>query len=154
MQIILPLAISKSKDLVSTFRCQKIGTQKYMKLFRTTLTSYKRWVGFIKDYDGGTLMECYIHPGYPYLLTKEIVQHQREFILDQLLYSSRNSVENSATELFEGNKRLQNVSEAPGVSNCKKVYITLLFYYVIDSYFQVVGLHTISIAGQQTEIEI
>ena len=26
-----------------------------------------RWVGFIKDYDGGTLMECYVHPGLDYL---------------------------------------------------------------------------------------
>jgi histone acetyltransferase len=25
-----------------------------------------RWVGFIKDYDGGTLMECAIHPKLPY----------------------------------------------------------------------------------------
>jgi histone acetyltransferase len=25
-----------------------------------------RWVGFIKDYDGGTLMECVIHPKLPY----------------------------------------------------------------------------------------
>ncbi len=22
----------------------------------------ERWKGFIKDYDGGTLMECFIHP--------------------------------------------------------------------------------------------
>lgn len=26
----------------------------------------ERWVGFIKDYDGGTLMECIIHPKVPY----------------------------------------------------------------------------------------
>ena len=26
-----------------------------------------RWVGYIKDYDGGTLMECYIHPNVNYL---------------------------------------------------------------------------------------
>ena len=26
-----------------------------------------RWVGYIKDYDGGTLMECYIHPALDYL---------------------------------------------------------------------------------------
>lgn len=26
----------------------------------------ERWVGFIKDYDGGTLMECIIYPKVPY----------------------------------------------------------------------------------------
>jgi hypothetical protein len=26
----------------------------------------ERWVGFIKDYDGGTLMECVISPKLPY----------------------------------------------------------------------------------------
>ena len=25
-----------------------------------------RWKGFIKDYDGGTLMECYVHPNIDY----------------------------------------------------------------------------------------
>ena len=25
-----------------------------------------RWKGFIKDYDGGTMMECYIHPDVDY----------------------------------------------------------------------------------------
>lgn len=26
----------------------------------------ERWVGYIKDYDGGTLMECIIYPKLPY----------------------------------------------------------------------------------------
>lgn len=30
-----------------------------------------RWVGFIKDYDGGTLMECYIHPALDYLNVRD-----------------------------------------------------------------------------------
>lgn len=25
-----------------------------------------QWQGYIKDYDGGTLMECRIHPSLPY----------------------------------------------------------------------------------------
>lgn len=31
-----------------------------------------RWIGYIKDYDGGTLMECYIHPAMDYLSVKEV----------------------------------------------------------------------------------
>lgn len=26
----------------------------------------ERWKGYIKDYDGGTLMECYVHPFIDY----------------------------------------------------------------------------------------
>ena len=32
-----------------------------------------RWVGFIKDYDGGTLMECYIHPALDYLNVRTFI---------------------------------------------------------------------------------
>ena len=30
---------------------------------KTIAMPKERWFGYIKDYDGGTLMECYIHPG-------------------------------------------------------------------------------------------
>jgi hypothetical protein len=43
-----------------------------------------RWVGYIKDYDGGTLMECYIHPGMDYLNVPKIVAMQRAFIYERI----------------------------------------------------------------------
>jgi histone acetyltransferase len=33
-----------------------------------------RWKGFIKDYDGGTMMECYIHPSIDYANISEIIR--------------------------------------------------------------------------------
>ncbi|KAK9831383.1 hypothetical protein WJX81_008254 [Elliptochloris bilobata] len=36
-----------------------------------------RWVGYIKDYDGGTLMECAIHAALPYLGLPAMVAVQR-----------------------------------------------------------------------------
>lgn len=41
-------------------------------------------MGYIKDYDGGTLMECYVHPNVDYLNVKGIVAKQRAFILQRL----------------------------------------------------------------------
>jgi histone acetyltransferase len=41
-------------------------------------------VGFIKDYDGGTLMECYIQPNVDYLHVSEIVAVQRQFLHDRM----------------------------------------------------------------------
>lgn len=37
-----------------------------------------RWTGYIKEYDGGTLMECAIHPAIPYTRQPEMFQKQRE----------------------------------------------------------------------------
>eukprot|EP01053_Blabericola_migrator_P008394 Blabericola_migrator_1__8393@NODE_436_length_8493_cov_87_644434_g342_i0_p2_GENE_NODE_436_length_8493_cov_87_644434_g342_i0NODE_436_length_8493_cov_87_644434_g342_i0_p2_ORF_typecomplete_len585_score97_40Bromodomain/PF00439_25/6e28Acetyltransf_1/PF00583_25/1_1e04Acetyltransf_1/PF00583_25/1_9e03Acetyltransf_1/PF00583_25/2_6e10Acetyltransf_10/PF13673_7/3_5e03Acetyltransf_10/PF13673_7/1_6e03Acetyltransf_10/PF13673_7/6e10Acetyltransf_7/PF13508_7/4_5e03Acetyltransf_7/PF13508_7/2_8e06Acetyltransf_9/PF13 len=39
-----------------------------------------RWTGYIKDYDGGTLMECYISPTIDYLNLGSIFQQQRRVI--------------------------------------------------------------------------
>ena len=36
------------------------------------------WVGYIKDYDGGTLMQCTLVPNIDYLHVRETVQRQRE----------------------------------------------------------------------------
>eukprot|EP00923_Selenidium_pygospionis_P019794 GHVN01034474.1.p1 GENE.GHVN01034474.1~~GHVN01034474.1.p1 ORF type:complete len:492 (+),score=22.21 GHVN01034474.1:48-1523(+) len=47
--------------------------------FRDKLTlPPDRYQGFIKDYDGGTLMECYINPHIDYLRLTEMLQKQRE----------------------------------------------------------------------------
>lgn len=94
----------------------------------------RRWVGFIKDYDGGTLMECYIHPTMDYLNVIEIVSKQRAFIYHRIKLSSRSHIVHPGIDLFRGNlvvwdfrhhinlfvltvegKRLQPV-DIPGVS--------------------------------------
>ena len=40
-----------------------------------------RWKGFIKDYDGGTLMECYIHPEINYMEVSSIIREQKKVYL-------------------------------------------------------------------------
>lgn len=37
-----------------------------------------RWFGYIKDYDGGTLMECYIHPSLPYSRLPVMIAEQKK----------------------------------------------------------------------------
>ena len=44
----------------------------------------ERWYGYIKDYDGGTLMECYIHPTINFLNVPEMVRQQRAFVMARL----------------------------------------------------------------------
>lgn len=57
---------------------QKQGFSKHISMPR------ERWFGFIKDYDGGTLMEGYIHPGFPYGDVSAVIEKQRKFLLDRL----------------------------------------------------------------------
>ena len=76
----------------------------------------ERWMGYIKDYDGGTLMECYIHPGMDYMHVPAIVAKQRAFIYDRLLSRSQSGTVYRGLELFQKGKRLHSALEAPGVT--------------------------------------
>lgn len=43
-----------------------------------------RYQGLIKDYDGGTVMECYVHPSIDYTRIPETIEAQRKFILGRI----------------------------------------------------------------------
>lgn len=89
-----------------------------------------RWVGFIKDYDGGTLMECFIHQKVDFLRGPEIIAKQRAFIYERLRARTVESDNTASTgiysssadtyeglELFKEGKRLKNALDAPGVAS-------------------------------------
>lgn len=42
------------------------------------------WIGYIKDYDGGTLMECKIHQSVNYLKKKELIENVRNLIFERM----------------------------------------------------------------------
>ena len=48
-----------------------------------TIQDY-RWKGYIKDYDGGTLMECIINPAIDYRAVKETVKRHRAFLVGEI----------------------------------------------------------------------
>eukprot|EP00521_Asterionellopsis_glacialis_P009000 CAMPEP_0195290538 /NCGR_PEP_ID=MMETSP0707-20130614/6361_1 /TAXON_ID=33640 /ORGANISM="Asterionellopsis glacialis, Strain CCMP134" /LENGTH=562 /DNA_ID=CAMNT_0040350679 /DNA_START=110 /DNA_END=1798 /DNA_ORIENTATION=- len=43
-----------------------------------------RYHGLIKDYDGGTMMECYVHPSIDYTRIPEMLEKQRKFVLGRV----------------------------------------------------------------------
>ena len=43
-----------------------------------------RYQGLIKDYDGGTPMECYVHPSVDYFHVPAMIQQQRAFLLHRI----------------------------------------------------------------------
>ena len=53
--------------------------------FTKELTISKdRWDGYIKDYDGGTLMQCFVHPTIDYTNVKDMIQTQRTHIYNEM----------------------------------------------------------------------
>jgi len=61
-----------------------IGYFKKQGFTKTISMSKGRYNGLIKDYDGGTPMECYIHPSIDFTRIPEMIKAQRVFILDRI----------------------------------------------------------------------
>ncbi|KAG9002515.1 histone acetyltransferase [Tulasnella sp. 427] len=58
------------------------------------------WVGYIKDYEGGTLMQCTLVDKADYLNTKELLNIQREAILTKIRQLSKSGVVYDGIEAF------------------------------------------------------
>ena len=90
-----------------------IGYFKKQGFSRTVSLQRERWFGYIKDYDGGTLMECYIHPTIDYTTIPDMLDKQRAFLLDRI---RERSVAHVVREgLPEGARGLENPLDIPGV---------------------------------------
>eukprot|EP00551_Chaetoceros_affinis_P012161 CAMPEP_0203665582 /NCGR_PEP_ID=MMETSP0090-20130426/2783_1 /ASSEMBLY_ACC=CAM_ASM_001088 /TAXON_ID=426623 /ORGANISM="Chaetoceros affinis, Strain CCMP159" /LENGTH=443 /DNA_ID=CAMNT_0050529191 /DNA_START=1 /DNA_END=1335 /DNA_ORIENTATION=+ len=66
-----------------------IGYFKKQGFTKTITMSKSRFHGLIKDYDGGTLMECYVHPSIDYYRVPDMIKAQKEFILDRIRLTSK-----------------------------------------------------------------
>lgn len=81
---------------------------------KTTSMPKERWIGYIKDYDGGTLMECYVHPAIDYLNVTKITAKQREYIYDRIKEKSNSRTVYEAPAEFKLGKRLHSLLEVVG----------------------------------------
>ncbi|KAL3910577.1 MAG: hypothetical protein SGILL_007639, partial [Bacillariaceae sp.] len=50
-----------------------------------------RYQGLIKDYDGGTMMECYVHPSIDFTRIPEMLAKQRQFILGRIRLQAKST---------------------------------------------------------------
>ena len=73
-----------------------------------------QWVGWIKDYDGGTLMECVINPRLPYTGFPGLVEQQREALDRHIRTLSKSHVVHPGIASF-GAGRI-DVGSIPGES--------------------------------------
>jgi histone acetyltransferase len=77
--------------------------------FSKTISMPKgRYSGLIKEYDGGTPMECYVHPSIDYTRIPELVQAQKDFIMSRIRLTAQSHIvydplpQNFASAFFDG----------------------------------------------------
>ncbi|AFZ80086.1 hypothetical protein BEWA_029360 [Theileria equi strain WA] len=82
----------------------------------------ERWFGYIKDYDGGTLMECYISPNINYLRLSEMLSRQKAVVMQCIEAIKPLKVYDGLTVFAESSKDSQKKprctlvpSEIPGL---------------------------------------
>jgi len=93
---------------------KKQGFTKYVTMER------ERWAGLIKDYDGGTLMECHMHPTIDFLKLRENIKKQRACIYQKVKENSRSHILRDGISAFKkGRTRRLDISEIPGIDECR-----------------------------------
>ncbi|CAI5730785.1 unnamed protein product [Hyaloperonospora brassicae] len=91
-----------------------IGYFKKQGFTKSVSMARPNWFGYIKDYDGGTLMECTIHTQINYLRITSMIHKQRKAIRDKLQERSCSKrVYSGLTQFAEG--RLMDIYMVPGV---------------------------------------
>lgn len=74
----------------------------------------ERWHGYIKDYDGGTLMECAINQSINYVHIHRQIEEQRRVILERIKEAS-NSAAVYPPLAGLGDGRIRDIFSVPGV---------------------------------------
>ncbi|KAJ1895381.1 histone acetyltransferase, partial [Kickxella alabastrina] len=95
-----------------------VSSSEQVKGFTKEVTFDKRlWMGYIKDYEGGTLMQCSMVPKVEYLKVKEILAKQREAVLEKIRAKTRSQIVYPGLTCFKDNPELSAVDpfSIPGV---------------------------------------
>lgn len=75
---------------------------------------HAQWVGYIKDYDGGTLMECIIGERLPYTDLPGMLRAQRAALDRHIRTLSKSHVVHPGLAAFRNGQRRVDVSSIPG----------------------------------------
>ncbi|DBB09698.1 TPA: hypothetical protein ACH3X3_001341 [Trebouxia sp. C0006] len=73
------------------------------------------WVGYIKDYDGGTLMECVIVQRLPHTRLPAMIQAQKQALDSRIRQYSRSHVVHDGLSAFQEGHRRVEIGSIPGV---------------------------------------
>jgi histone acetyltransferase len=78
----------------------------------------KRYKGYIKDYDGGTLMECVLRTRINYLDVPGMIKLQRQAVYEKLKEVSNSHIIYPGIEAFKQGRKPMSIDEVPGLRKC------------------------------------
>ena len=81
---------------------RKQGFKKNIKLKR------ERWQGYLKDYEGATLMECLVDPTIDYLSTRQLANKQRDAIVAKIAQMESEASGSDGTAASQAAKEVAN----------------------------------------------
>lgn len=85
MNLLKRHAVSEGLEFLITYADNyAIGYFKKQGFSKSISMPKGRYNGLIKDYDGGTMMECYVHPSIDYTRIPEMLKAQRNFIMKRV----------------------------------------------------------------------
>ena len=80
-----------------------------------TVLPRERWAGYIKDYDGATLMQVHIHPTIDYLRITEIIKQQKALITAKVRERTTSHMRHAGLKLFSQGERRAAIADIPGI---------------------------------------
>lgn len=92
-----------------------------------------QWVGYIKDYEGGTLMECKVHKTINYLRKAEILKQARDAIFGKMRKINTFHIVRESTEREEIKKQRGAVPGSACQMRTKEEFLSDFLYFVVCS---------------------
>ncbi|KAJ2744427.1 histone acetyltransferase [Coemansia sp. BCRC 34301] len=95
-----------------------VSSSEQVKGFTKDITLDKRlWMGYIKDYEGGTLMQCSMVDKVEYIKVRDILDVQREAILEKIRAKTRSQIVYPGLNDFKQNPGLTEIDpfSIPGI---------------------------------------
>ena len=74
-----------------------------------------RWAGYIKDYEGGTIMQCTMLPKVDYTQIRDIISKQREAILEKIREKSRSHIVYQGIDFWDQVEGPLDPKQIPGL---------------------------------------
>ncbi|ELA42822.1 uncharacterized protein VICG_00137 [Vittaforma corneae ATCC 50505] len=93
-----------------------------------------QWAGYVKDYEGGTLMECKVHKMVNYLRKRELVKQARDIVFDKMRKVNDFHILRKSSEREEIKK--QREAHAPDrtwAMRTKEEFLSDFLYFIVCS---------------------
>ena len=114
------------------------------------LRSPSQWQGYIKDYDGGTLMECLLDHRVPHVDIPQMVRAQRAALDSRIRGLSQSHVVYRGLQHFDehGRRKHVDIMSIPGASRAQPPMPCLQPLEGAGGLWHLTGHHIVRLAGR------